>query len=142
MRKILAFGAATAFSLLIAGPTYAGVNGNPVFPAPPVGGGTSFGIAILGGAYQADGTIIRGVGATSNASKLGTGQYQVNLNKIIASGCLWTGSIGFGTFGGNSGPGQIQVTGRSGSSSQLFVETYDSSGTLVDLPFEVVVVCG
>jgi hypothetical protein len=142
--KKLCFIAACAMTLLMAGTSFAGQNGpNPksVASARGPGGGSALGAAQLGGSYLADGTIIVGVGASGNAAVLGVGTYQPSFRRDLR-GCVWTGSIGFGTFSGSVGASHISVTGRAGTTTALFVQTFDSAGALANLPFEIHVICG
>lgn len=74
------------------------------------------------------------------SSNIGTGQYDVRFSHSIG-GCAWVGTVGFGTFGGNTGAAEITITGRSGTNNGLFVTTANSSGTLTNEPFHVIVVC-
>src|SRR5436305_12201427 len=142
-RSKMCFAAAFAMGLLLSVTAYAGLNGPNPRPgiSPDVGGGSLRGAAQLGGSFFGDGTIIVGVGVTANATHIGTGVYQVNFQRVIF-GCVWTGSIGFGTFSGSTGASMISVTGRAGTSNALFVQTFNSAGTPADLPFEVHVICG
>jgi hypothetical protein len=139
MRK--AFVAACAITLLMSGTSYAGLNGpNPKSPRSP-GGGSSLGAAQLAGSYNSDGTIIVGIGAADNAVVIGTGVYEAKFKRNI-SACVWTGSIGFGTFSGSTAASSISVTGRAGTNNSLFVQTFNSGGTPTNLPFEIHVICG
>jgi hypothetical protein len=140
----LAFVAAITAAFLGVGTSVAsasgGMNGEPHFAPPPVGGGTGNGIGMLGGSYQSDGTLIVGIGTVTNALHLATGVWETDFRRDLR-GCVWTGTIGLGTFGG-SATGEIEVTGRAGNFKGLFVETLDSAGNHSDLPFEVNVICG
>jgi hypothetical protein len=139
--KKLFFVAACAAALMISGTSYAGQNGPNPKVSPRIGGGSALGAAQLGGSYLADGTIIVGVGASGNAAVLGVGTYQPSFRRDLR-GCVWTGSIGFGTFSGSVGASHISVTGRAGTTTALFVQTFDSAGALANLPFEIHVICG
>lgn len=92
---------------------------------------------------NSNGTVLRAstlpyhVTASSN---IGTGQYDVRFSHSIG-GCAWVGTVGFGTFGGNTGAAQITITGRSGTNNGLFITTADGAGTLTNEPFHVIVVC-
>jgi hypothetical protein len=87
---------------------------------------------------NADGTKLRGKAVASTAH-VGTGTYDVRFNRNIST-CAWTGTIGFGTFSGSTGPSEISVTGRAGTNNGLFVQTFAGSAA-ADLPFTVLVVC-
>jgi hypothetical protein len=92
---------------------------------------------------NSDGSVLRAstlpyhVTASSN---LATGQYDVRFSHSIG-GCAWVGTVGFGTFGGNTGAAEITITGRSGTNNGLFVTTANSAGTLANEPFHVIVIC-
>jgi hypothetical protein len=136
-----AFLAACAITLLMSGTSYAGLNGpNPKSARSP-GGGSSLGAAQLGGSYNSDGTIIVGIGAAGNATVISTGVYEVKFKRNI-SACVWTGTIGFGTFSGSTAASSISVTGRVFTNNSLFVQTFNSGGTATNLPFAVHVICG
>ena len=76
----------------------------------------------------------------SSSTNIGTGTYDLRFNHNIG-GCAWVGTVGFGTFGGNTGAAEITITGRSGTNNGLFVTTANSAGTLTNEPFHVIVVC-
>lgn len=88
---------------------------------------------------NADGTKLRGKAVASTAH-LGTGVYDVRFNRNLST-CAWTGTVGFGTFGGSTGPAMITITGRAGTNNGLFVTTFNSAGTPTDLPFSAIVIC-
>jgi hypothetical protein len=87
---------------------------------------------------NSDGSLLRGK-AVASTSHIGTGLYDVRFLRNISS-CAWTGTVGFGTFGGSTGPSEISVTGRSATNNGLFVQTF-SGASAADLPFTVLVVC-
>ena len=88
---------------------------------------------------NSNGTKLRGKAVASTA-RLSTGVYDVRFNRNI-SACAWTGTVGFGTFGGSTGAATITVSGRAGTNNGLFVTTFNQSGAPTDLPFTVLVVC-
>jgi hypothetical protein len=88
---------------------------------------------------NADGTKLRGK-AVASTSRVGTGVYDVRWNRNIST-CAWTGTVGFGTFGGSTGPTMISVSGRAGTNNGVFVQTFNGSAAPTDLPFAVVVIC-
>jgi hypothetical protein len=144
MRKTLGFVAASAVGLMIAGASYAGHLNGPVPKSapPPVGGGSHDGVALYAAAFLGDGTIIVGIGSTTNAVHISTGVYQVDFLKNINSGCVWLGSPGIGAFSGTVAPSMISVTGRAGTTKSLFVQTFNSTGSAADIAFEIHVICG
>lgn len=92
---------------------------------------------------NADGTLLRAStlpAGVSSVSKLSTGTYDIRFTKGIA-GCAWFGNVGYGTFGGSTGPASITITGRAGTTNGLFVTTFSSSGSATDYPWMVEVVC-
>ena len=74
-----------------------------------------------------------------SVTHIGTGLYGIVFSHSI-SGCGWVGSIGFGTFGGSTGPSEISITGRAGTTNALFVQTFGGESA-ADLPWHVIVVC-
>jgi hypothetical protein len=90
-------------------------------------------------AVHADGTEGRGRGFLSS-KETSTGVYTVKFDRNITK-CIWQGTIGKGNFEGDSGPGEISITGRNGTKNGLFVTTFDSTGAPKDLPFLALVVC-
>jgi len=88
---------------------------------------------------NSDGTKLRGK-AVASSTRLSTGTYDVRFNRNIST-CAWTGTIGFGTFAGSTGPSEISVSGRAGTNNGLFVQTFAGGTTFTDLPFTVLVVC-
>ena len=88
---------------------------------------------------NANATLLRGKGVTSTAH-LGTGVYDIRFSRNLSS-CAWTGTVGFGTFGGSTGAAQITITGRAGTNNGLFVTTFDGAGVATDEPFSAIVIC-
>jgi hypothetical protein len=88
---------------------------------------------------NADGTLARGKGVTS-VTKIGTGTYDVRFSRNIGT-CTWEGTVGFGQFSGSTGPAQITITGRAGTTNGLFVTTFNATGASTDEPFHALVVC-
>jgi hypothetical protein len=88
---------------------------------------------------NADGTKLRGK-AVASTQHISTGVYDVRFNRNIGT-CAWTGTVGFGTFGGSEPASMITISGRAGTNNGLFVQTFNGSGAATDLPFLAVVVC-
>lgn len=88
---------------------------------------------------NANATLLRGKGVASTAH-LGTGVYDIRFTRNLSS-CAWTGTVGFGTFGGSTGAAQITITGRSGTNNGLFVTTFNAAGVATDEPFTAIVIC-
>ena len=76
----------------------------------------------------------------TSVSNLSTGRYDLRFSHSIG-GCAWLGTVGFGTFGGDTGAAQITITGRSGTNNGLFITTANGAGTLTNEPFHVILVC-
>ncbi|MFL6099859.1 MAG: hypothetical protein ACJ71T_07900 [Actinomycetales bacterium] len=88
---------------------------------------------------NADGTKLRGKAVASTAH-LSSGVYDVRFNRNLST-CAWTGTVGFGTFSGSTGPSMISISGRAGTNNGLFVQTFDAAGTPTDLPFSAIAIC-
>lgn len=86
---------------------------------------------------------VRGIG-TLNASgqvfKISTGTYDIAFDVGILQ-CAYTATLGTVTASGVSLPGEITTSGRVGTSNRLFMQTFDSAGTLADRSFHVLVTC-
>jgi len=132
---------AFATALLLAGASYAKELNIGNGAVPPTGGGGPNGIGLVGGSYESDGTLIVGIGTTTNATHPSTGIYNAVFRRSL-SGCVWTGTIGFGTFSGSTSASSISITGLAANNKGLFVQTFNQAGTPTDLPFEVHVICG
>lgn len=86
---------------------------------------------------------IRGVGALNAAglvSKIALGTFDIRFDIGILQ-CAYTATIGLGGNTGASAPGEITVVGRAGTSNGLFIQTFDSTGSIADRSFHVVVTC-
>jgi hypothetical protein len=93
---------------------------------------------------NSDGTIAEGstkpYKATA-ASHLGTGIYEVDFSGNVQH-CAYNATIGLAGTAGASAPGFITVVGRvSNPVHGLFIETFDTAGTLTDLGFHLTVTC-
>ena len=71
---------------------------------------------------------------------LGTGTYEVRFRYEFLY-CSWQGTVGNPDFVGTQPASSISVTGRAGTNDGLFVQTFNSAGTLTDRSFHVVIVC-
>lgn len=123
-----------------AGPQPNGPNPKGAIPAEPLAGGSQFGAAQLYAVVLGDGTAVRGAGVLS-ATRLSTGNYEVLFRRNITN-CAWTGTVSQPNFGGSVGPSFLTMAGRSGTFTGVFLQTFNSSGALTDLPFQVQVICG
>ncbi|WP_262281612.1 hypothetical protein [Micromonospora sp. MA102] len=91
---------------------------------------------VLFAVIDANGTLIRGLGATS-ATRLATGMYQVGFDQDVA-GAAYIGTVGLIAPGGLAPQGAITVAPRTGIPNAVFVETYAASGH-TDRPFHLAV---
>jgi hypothetical protein len=90
---------------------------------------------------NSSGSIVRSAGAIS-AARITTGEYQVIFKSNVV-GCVYTATVGDTGAGAVSQPAIATVASRAGNANGVYIETHDqSSGALVDLPFQVVVHCG
>jgi len=88
---------------------------------------------------NSDATLCAGQGfGVTSANHIGTGIYEVFFNQPVTTG-VYVATVGLCGNLGASAPGQITVVGRFGTTNGLFIETYNSAGTLADLGFHVVV---
>lgn len=142
--KAIFTAAITAVSIV--GSAYAGgtsANGPDPAPGgvvPQTPGGSTYGAAQLNAAINPDGTTLRGAGNLSS-TRLSAGVYDVRFRRNITQ-CAWSGTIGFGTFSGSTGPSHISVTGRAGTTTGVFVQTWNAGGIPTDLPFLLTIICG
>ncbi|MEU1684029.1 hypothetical protein [Micromonospora sp. NPDC005707] len=90
---------------------------------------------VLFAVVNANGTLVRGLGATS-ATRLATGMYQVGFDQDVA-GAAYIGTVG-PAAGGLAPQGAITVAPRTGIPNAVFVETYAASGH-TDRPFHLAV---
>ncbi|MBP2338957.1 hypothetical protein JOF41_005135 [Saccharothrix coeruleofusca] len=88
---------------------------------------------------NSNGTLAAGqsFGATA-ASRIGVGTYEVFFNQVITAG-TYVATIGIAGNVGASTPGEVTVVGRVTANNGLFIQTYNSAGTLTDLGFHTVV---
>jgi hypothetical protein len=96
-------------------------------------------VGVLFAQVSAVGVLDNSSGGGVVVTKLaGAGQYEVDFNRNIAS-CAFTATIG--PSGGGSAAGQVNVADRAGNSEAVFVDTNGVTGTAVNLPFQLIVVC-
>ncbi|SBT52626.1 hypothetical protein [Micromonospora auratinigra] len=91
---------------------------------------------VLFAVVAGDGTLVRGLGATS-ATRLATGMYQVVFDQDV-TGAGYLGTVGYAHSGGVAPQGTIGVTPRTGIPNAVFVETYAAGGH-ADRPFHLAV---
>jgi hypothetical protein len=89
----------------------------------------------------ANATLAVGSGVTSTASE-GTGAYQVIFNQNVRN-CSYEGTLGIpGPVGSGIQPaGFITTAPRATSVDGVWINTYDSTGTAADEPFNLAVFC-
>lgn len=75
-----------------------------------------------------------------SATKLSTGTYDVRFRYNIDR-CAWSATIGLATFSGSVAGGEITTAGRVGTTSGVFVQTFNSAGALADKPFHLIIQC-
>jgi hypothetical protein len=84
---------------------------------------------------QANGTLVRGVNATSSA-KLATGNYEVVFNRDVSQ-CAYQATISDSTL-----PAEIGAQPRTGNANAVFVTTWGASpANPADKPFHLSVIC-
>ncbi|SCK44682.1 hypothetical protein [Streptomyces sp. WMMB 322] len=93
---------------------------------------------IVRAVVESDATLVKkqSFGATS-ATKLGTGVYQVCFAVPINKG-TYVASIGIPGNVGVPPAGEISVVGRVNTDNCLYIQTFNSAGTLTDRGFHVV----
>lgn len=133
--SLLALGATASAQQLTAD----GQIASPPTVAPQSAGG--FGASTIWAFVEADGSHASGTGGSglANSAKTSTGRYEVIFRRGIGSGCVFIGTMSRQSSG--TSPGFIDVVKRSGNTKGVFVETRNTSGTLTDLPFAVLVSC-
>ena len=86
------------------------------------------------------GVLVRGSGAVS-AVRSSVGTYQVRFNRNVRA-CAYSVDPARPPEDGASGPfGAVGSTGEAVSVNGIWIQSYNGAGTLVDLPFHVLVVC-
>ncbi|WBB72536.1 hypothetical protein O7602_22940 [Micromonospora sp. WMMD1128] len=91
---------------------------------------------VLFAVVDANGTLVRGLGATS-ATRLAAGMYQVAFDQDVAR-AAYVGTVGPATGGGLAQQGVLTVAPRAGIANAVFVETHAASGH-ADRPFHLAV---
>lgn len=91
---------------------------------------------VLFAVVNANGTLVRGLGATS-VTRLATGMYQVVFDQDV-TGAGYVGTVGPPFSGGLAPQGAIAVAPRTGIPNAVFIETYAANGH-VDRPFHLAV---
>jgi hypothetical protein len=90
---------------------------------------------------NADGTLARAGGACAGTTSSGSGgAFDVIFPKNIVN-CAYVATIGSPDRSGTLPAGTVTVVGAAISKNGVFVETWNSSGTLTPMPFHLVVDC-
>jgi hypothetical protein len=95
---------------------------------------------VLVGTVDPDGNLIaaKSLGAVGSTTP-GVGTYTVTFDRNV-QGCGFVATV-HNDFGGNTVPGEAVVNNRNQTADTVLVRTYDSSGTVKDREFSVMVVC-
>ncbi|NES15158.1 MULTISPECIES: hypothetical protein [Micromonospora] len=91
---------------------------------------------VLFAVVSADGTLVRGLGATS-VTRLAAGMYQVVFDQDVTH-AGYVGTVGPAAGGKLAPQGAVAVAPRTGIPNAVFVETY-GGGEHVDRPFHLAV---
>jgi len=87
------------------------------------------------------GAVVRSVGATGSIH-LSTGTYEVDFSSSMLN-CAYVATVGDPGAGAVSQPAVATVATRAGNNRGLFIQTFDqTTGSAVDLPFQVQTFCG
>ncbi|MGB2567594.1 hypothetical protein ACPFP2_03955 [Micromonospora citrea] len=86
---------------------------------------------------NADGALVRGLGATSSA-RLATGMYQVIFDQDV-SVAAYVGTLGLAGAAGVAPFGAITVAGRTGIPNAVFLKTFAGDGSAADRAFHLAV---
>ena len=93
---------------------------------------------VLFAVVRIDGILVRGKGATG-ATQLGTGMYEVDFSRDVTQ-CGYTATLG-DPGASSEGPGEISTASLDGNPKGVFVETFNSSGSLTSHDFHLQVAC-
>lgn len=94
---------------------------------------------IVRAVVRSDGSLVPGQSSGAmSSSRLATGTYQVCFNTTITNG-TYVATIGLPGSVDSSLPGEITVVGRYATSNCLYIQTFNSAGSLADRSFHVVV---
>ena len=103
--------------------------------ASAITGGLPLTAQVFFAVVEANGTLVRGVGAVSSA-RLGVGTYQVVFSQDV-TGSAYLGTIGLTGNAGTSPAGQIAVVGRNGIPAGVYVQTFNATGAAADRSFHL-----
>ena len=88
---------------------------------------------------NSDGSLAKGRGVAS-IEVLGTGITIAHFTKDKTA-CAYVATIGLGGSSGTSAPGYVTVVGSAADPDGVFMETFDTTGTLAALGYHLVTVC-
>ena len=94
--------------------------------------------APLWAVVNSNGTLDRGVGVTQT-SRIDTGDYRVTFNRNV-SGCAYAATLA-GALQGEISTFVRDIDPNATTPQQVAVATRNSSGTLADIPFHLIVTC-
>lgn len=104
-------------------------------PAPPPAKSVSYAAVVA-----ADGTLVRGIGATAAMQAEGSGTYEVDFISDV-SACAFVATVGQPGSSGAQPAGYITVVGRNGNPAGIYIVTRGLDGNVANLPFHVDVGC-
>jgi len=90
---------------------------------------------------NADGTLARSLHGTGVSHTASSGVYIVSFDRDI-TGCYWLGNVGLPGTSGTSGAGYLTTVRSVIDPTGVFVDTFNGSAALTDLPFVLHVICG
>jgi hypothetical protein len=119
-----------------------GDKGPPGDQGPPGEGGTGggSGSAIRWAVIDPDGTVSRSGGGIVTATEDSTGTYTVIFNADVTE-CAYEATIGLSGTTASAFPGFATVVGRAEEPKGVFVQTFNSAGTLAEKGFHLAVFC-
>jgi hypothetical protein len=88
----------------------------------------------------ADGTLVRGDGATGASQPEGTGSYEVDFVNDVSQ-CVFVATVGATGNEGTEPASFITVVRRNGVPNGVYVTTGDGAGNAADFPFHLDVGC-
>ena len=103
-------------------------------PLPPSAGATYTAVV------NSKGALVRGSGATAASRAEGKGTTEVDFTNDV-SACAFVATVGEPSSKGSEPASFITVVGRSGTPQGVYVETFNQTGSLTNLPFHIDVGC-
>jgi hypothetical protein len=116
-----------------------GANGPMLKPlVATTGGGMPQTAQTLWAAVDATGANIHSFPKATTSLHVSTGEFEVDFYEAV-DGCSYQATVG--PAGSGSESGYATVAARSGNAKGVYVETFNTSGVLTDLPFHLAVHC-